>query len=233
MYNILLASPSPRDLPEFLECIEKVDYVDKLLVKYTAPEVETYKQIRNFFLDHTEYDYLTIVPDDTTFNPNIFKILLNDINKHDFRVVTGFSNLTLDDMDTYTLSLSEASVYRGDIPDCLTKKTLFDANGNSYFGRYFKVKWIGFSLATIKREVVEKIEFEDNALYNDSPYGTGCCVDTIFSYKCNKLGIDMWADINVTIMHLKIGNMLKRNFYVGIKPPKTLFIKKQNTYIPT
>lgn len=234
MYNILLASPSPRDLPEFLECIEKVDYIDKLFIKYTAPEVETYKQIRNYFLEHTEYDYLTIVPDDTTFDPNIFKILIDDINRYKFDVITGYSNISLNNMNTYTLSIDPVSQYRDRTYNLLTKSTLFDKNGKSKFGRYFKVKWLGFSLTTIKRKVIEKIEFEDDARYNNHPYGTGCCVDTIFSFQCNRLGINMWADINVNITHLRVGDgSLLTNFYVGKKPPKTLFVKKQNTYIPT
>jgi hypothetical protein len=160
-----------------------------------------------------------IVADDTIFPQKNIDDLIEGITTYNFPFLAGFSNIDLGSMkDVYTMSFKGEPLDRFKRNyELLTKDDLFDEKGNRKLPRYIQVRWQGFSLATIRRDVVEKIPFEDDAAYNGNPYGCGCCVDTCYSYQCIQKKIPMYCDTNVQFIHLRenAGSLMKE-FKAGI-----------------
>ena len=155
-------------------------------------------------------------------------MLIEGIEKFNFPVLTGYANLDLSQPDLYSVGLEPEYIERGQRQyKLLTKNTMFNKDGTCKFGRYFKCRWAGFGFTTIRRDIVERIPFEDDSRYNGMNYGNGCCVDTCFSYECNTRGIPMFCDSRVKITHLREGvGSLMKNFYAGIKPRQIILEKE-------
>jgi hypothetical protein len=214
LINVLLGILNPRELPKFQESIDKINNIDKLRIKYFQPEADAYYSLRLWFLHHPEYSHLCLCPDDVLFTEKEIQTLIDDIQKFNPPVITGFSNINLtDQFNDVTLSLYPEPTERAARQyQLLTKQDL------TKMPRYFQVKWQGFSLTTIRRDIVERIEFDDDSKWNGQPYGSGCCLDTVFSYNCNIRGIPMICDQQVQIVHLREGRgSLMTNFFAGIK----------------
>lgn len=224
--NIVLGILNPRNIPEVMQNFEKnITNIDKVYIKFYAPEYDAYEELRNWFLDHKEYTHLMLIADDCIIEPNHIDRLRWGVYKNDFPVLTGFGNVNLTDkIDVYTISFKEIPINRdsrGDSFHTLVRhKELFSESlERSYFGDYFKVKWCGFGLTTIRRDVVEQIPFEDDSRYNGKPAKTGCCLDTTFSYECNQRDIPIWVDPYVKVKHLRINDYsLMQDFYAGALP---------------
>lgn len=212
MIKPLLGVLNPRDLPEFKECVEKIN-IDRLHIKYFQPESDAYDALRKSFLKHTEYSHLIICPDDIVFDNSHIEKLISGIEQFNFPILTGYANLDLKHPDTYSVSLYPIDIIRERRnPILLTKQTMPTQ-------RYIEVKWCGFGLTTIRRNIVEKIQFEDDSRDNNRPYGSGCCVDTKFSWDALCKRIPMICDTTVKFLHLRKDNYsLMDHFYAGIKP---------------
>lgn len=224
MTNVLLGILNPRDLPQFQDSISKINNIDKLRIQYFQPEADAYYSLRLWFLMHPEYSHLCLCPDDVLFTEKEIQTLIEDIEKFNPPVITGFSNINLtDQINDVTLSLYPEPMERAARQyQLLTKQDL------TKMPRYFQVKWQGFSLTTIRRDIVERIEFDDDAKWNGLKYAQGCCLDTNFSYQCNIRGIPMICDKQVEIIHLREGRgSLMTNYYAGIKPRRIVFEPKK------
>lgn len=227
--NIILCIPSPRDIPQVIESFNNVDNVDKLWVKYYTPEQEAYEEIRNWFIQHKEYTHLTLLADDCLLKPEYIDLLRTGIQKHNFPVLTGFGNVNLTDKaHINTLSFDEIPIERhkrGDsFSSLLRDNDMFSQNGSCNYGIYLKVKWAGFGLTTIKREIVESLVFEDDSRWNGGPLKSGCCMDTAYCYKLNKSKIPIYADSRIKVHHLKYNDAsLMDYFYAGVKPHNIIF----------
>jgi len=211
----LLGILNPRELPAFQESINNIKNIDKVFIKYFTPEADAYYSLRLFFLHHFQFSHLILCPDDVLFTEKEIQTLIDDIGKFNPPVITGFSNINLtDQINDVTLSLYPEPMERAARQyQLLTKQDL------AKMPRYFQVKWQGFSLTTIRRDIVERIEFDDDAKWNGQPYGAGCCLDSTFSYNCNIRGIPIICDQQVQILHLREGRgSLMTNFYAGIRP---------------
>ena len=100
----LLAIPSPRDLIEFHNAIEKVTDIDKLWVKY-CPSPITYPRIRQEFLSkaNSKYTHLIICPDDLIIDRQKLQYLIDDYQnlllkeEQNTTVISGYCNV--DDSD--------------------------------------------------------------------------------------------------------------------------------------
>lgn len=226
--NPLIGVLNPRELTEFKNCIDKITNVDKLFIKYFTPESDAYYSLRLWFLMHPEYSHLIICPDDITFTPEHINMLIEGIEKFNFPVLTGYANLDLSNPDLYSVGLEGEYIERSHRQyKLLTKAKMFNPDGTCKLGRYFQCKWAGFGFTTIRRDIVERIPFEDDARFNGMRYGTACCVDTVFSYQCNIKGIPMFCDSKVKITHLREGKRsLMRSFYAGIKPREIILEKE-------
>jgi len=90
MVKVLWFIPSPRDFQLFKWWVEKVDFVDKLIVKYKPSHI-AYSEGVNFFLSK-DYDYMLINTDDILATPYHVQLLLEDVEKHGFDVIGGWIN---------------------------------------------------------------------------------------------------------------------------------------------
>jgi hypothetical protein len=88
--------------------------------------------------------------------------------------------------------------------------------------RLIPVKFAGFPLFVIPRNLVERIPFR-----NDSPTGKfdgcGCCVDVMFCNDAQDIGAKIFVDTRVKLNHLKISDQktseaLFKSIYQGNKP---------------
>jgi len=186
----LIASASPRDLPQVLDERKRIP-CDQYFRKYDF-EGPAYRNIRNFFLEHEEYDgYLVIAPDDLIVTKKDYEILLADILAHDYPVISGICNINLSNLkDTFAASTFPNLEY------CqfgyLKEENLSDG--------IMKVEWAGYPFTWIRRDVVEKISFTGRPggrLENE-----GCSFDLQFAMEIQKLGIPQYIDCRVRMLHL-------------------------------
>ena len=229
--NLVLGILNPRNISTVMQNFENnINNVDKVYIKYYNPEQQAYEALRDFFLDHTEFSHLCLIADDCIINPEHIDRLRWGVHKHDFPVLTGFGNVNLTDKkDVYTISFEGVPIKRNERGDSfhtlIRHKEMFSEMFQTCaFGEYFKVKWCGFGLTVIRRDIVERIPFEDDARWNGQPYLTGCCIDTAFSHVCNENNIPIWVEPHVKVHHLKLTDLsLMQDFYAGVLPRSIKF----------
>lgn len=206
--NLLITSPSPRHIKLFESKLKILNTkYDIYLEKYNFDEVDAYKQCRDFFLSHTEYTHMAILPDDLLVDLKHVDKLIDDLEKYDYDVLSGICNFALTSKNFLNhMTCIEYSNYGA--VDQLAKTGRFD-----YFrqimtrdrydeikkqmatkpNRIIRVGLSNFPFTIIKRSVVEQIEFGMNLMG----------VDTVFFQSCINKGIATYADLDVEMLHLK------------------------------
>lgn len=185
----LICSPSPRDIPDWLQCWNNLgDYADRYIAKYYN-EKQAYKFLRDYFMDHPEYTHMVILPDDLIILPIQFERLRGNASK--YPVLGGFFNRNWQDRNLWscivegrnppawmTLGEIEQEVFaHGDNPILPVRQ--------DYFGCTF-----------IRRDVVEKV----GEFHAFTPGASG--YDYAFSLDCAKHQIPMYCDTRVQLLHL-------------------------------
>jgi len=84
----LLVILSPRDIPWLEEQTNKIDYVDKLWIKYYT-EKEADKIATEYFLNHPEYTHIVVNADDAKQEYDHIAMLVADYKKYRFPIITG------------------------------------------------------------------------------------------------------------------------------------------------
>lgn len=194
--RLLLAMPSPRDLDDVIDAWKKLDD-DQLHVKYFK-EWSAYQQIRNFFLAHPEYTHLAICPDDLVIKPNDLDILKKDLEKFDYPVISGMCNVNMDKPDLMNIMI-------GGIPNKFAKdRTPFSWEKFKNFKKDLtKVLFSGFPLMIIRRDVVERFDFDsESKLEGFDPNMIGN-IDVIFCHNCLENNIPIWVDRRCRMIHLR------------------------------
>jgi hypothetical protein len=117
--NPLIAIPSPRNIPQIIEALTKVNkQYDLLWIKH-MPEFQAYPLMRDKFLNHPneKYTHLIICPDDLLIDDaNKVKMLLDDYNEidysdRDFTVISGYCNVD------HGLNSRYANITRSHVPN--------------------------------------------------------------------------------------------------------------------
>lgn len=228
--NPLIFSPSPRDIPQWLEAMKKITTVDKLFVKYFTPEKKAYDLARNYFLANFEYSHLVIIPDDLIVTPEQFKSLIDSVEEFDYPVFSGVANMdNTVNKDVFSLSYDLIHIERDKRRFSLITRQEIDYEAK--LGRHIKVMWSGFPCIFIRRDVVEKFEFNLDGIANNDPDGfSGCCIDTVFCFYCYMCDIPIYVDPSVQMLHLKINDSIKEHFHAGDDnyPPK-VYLEKSIT----
>lgn len=192
----LICVPSPRDIPDFKEAIDKIE-CPKLFAKYYE-EPKAYEILRDMFLS-TDYTHMAIVPDDLIVSREDFGTLCFDLTEFDFPVLAGTCRLD----------------YKSDV--WITGKKL-DQHERFTTADLFsgvpikKVEFDGLACSLIRRDVVEQIEFTGQSRF-----------DFEFAKKCMELDIPMHVDTRVVMTHLanRIGTY--ENWGVGINGPYIVY----------
>lgn len=213
----LIASPSPRDIPQVREALGFLSHVDKLLVKY-LPEREAYTIIRSYFLEHEQYTHLIICPDDLVVSVKTHQQLQFDLeeNRH-IRVLSGVCNINSE--PAYAGKVNAVRSHRiNPIRDQRKYDWLYE---NDYDPQrpIIPILFAGFAYMWIEREVVERVPFRDDNEINGNR-GSGGAVDVMFCNDCLDKGIDVWADMTARSDHLSSAN---RTLKVGVEQPTTIF----------
>jgi len=210
----LLFIPSPRDIPEVKESISKLK-IDKLWIKYHKQE-EAYKMARDIFLSEqmNDYTHFIIHPDDMLSTQRDLEYLL--LSSSD-SVMSGWCINTIQDnwqelnhtnmSYTITWDTPRRKTYESYnfIPVKDVIKLLQDGRA------VIKVKFAGFALQLIPRDIIEQIPFSADH---------DCCVDTCFSLDCDVQGVDQFINLRVRTKHLK---RKVDEIQTGKKEPKIIF----------
>jgi hypothetical protein len=211
LINPLIFIPSPRDIQEFIESVEYgLSKYDRFWVRY-LPEAQAYNIAKKFFLEHEQYTHLVILPDDLIVTQKHIDQLVEDIKERDYEVLSGIC------------AVDELPINKGKYAVCQNANpSLADLSIKSYdyltteqrdaYLKYgfpiINVRYAGFPLIFIRRDVIEKIDFRPIPYYN-------CCPDVQFCYDCEALGISLFVDLRVVGNHLKKRDGIYDNMFVG------------------
>jgi hypothetical protein len=193
--NPLIAIPSPRNIKVINDCHDNLSDYDKLWMKDNFDELQAYQVLRNYFLENPEYTHLVIAPDDLLIPVSTFEKLIADLNKKDYPVLSGVCNFNCERFSTYDMDLAVDYNHKNGMEHLLQNEV-------PHYRHYLKsgqlkgikrVAFAGFSLAFIRRDVVERIPFGTKARGIDSDY----------SYKLLMEKIDQYVDFDARSLHLK------------------------------
>jgi hypothetical protein len=221
MKKVLIASPSPRDIPEFLRAINDI-HQDRFFAKYMV-EKFAYETIYDVFMSHKEeYGWLVIWPDDLIVWPTQFEQLMADAKTGKYQVIGGCFNQSWQDKEHKLWSVvvehpNHKWLTEPEIDDYVKQKGGGDP--------IIKVALDYFGCTFIHRKVLEKIGGFKGVPNTSFDYG--------FSLDCMKYGIDMYIDTRVRMLHLSsrkgVGQMECSG--LGIKSPHWKWVKANQNVI--
>lgn len=206
--NLLILNPSPRHIKIFEAKLKKLNTkYDILRIKNDFNEKHAYNSGRDWFLAHPEYTHMAILPDDLLIDTKHIDKLVQDLEEHDYEVLSGISNFAMSTAKFFNnMTAIEYSKYEA--VDQIRKTGRFDyfrhiMSRERYHeikeqmankpNRIIQVAMSHFPFTIIKRSVVEKIVFGANLMG----------VDTVFFQDCIKLNIPTYADLDVESWHIK------------------------------
>lgn len=209
-FKLLVCIPSPRDIPEFERSMEDLSF-DKIWIKYVGYNYEPnpYQRFVNYFLNHPEYTHLAIAPDDCLVPVKGAEKLWNHA-KSGKKVVTGYANLDMKQLDVYPITKHKVH------PD--RSKRYYDLmDKNNLPKKMFKAGWQGTCFMIIERSIVEKLQWNGDMIdgYNKNlgiqAFDVGIC------YQLHKMKIPIWVDPDPDCKsyHMRYGGKI----YVGEKQP--------------
>lgn len=225
MSKILWFIPSPRNFRLFRSWVDKVDFVDKLIVKNYVHH-EAIKIGTDYFKEHKEYTHLLLSSDDVLGTPEDVKLLIKDERKHGFPVVTGWCNTA--HMEDY----SNITVKRVRVVDANLNKiaekfkpgkvypylSVVDIIAGKHGYPFIKAWYAGFPLALIQRKTLMKTPFRPFLLQRDRlcntpetmARGRGKGYDLQFCIDCRKKKIPIMVDTRIFLLHFgKTKNLLR------------------------
>lgn len=185
--NPLICSPSPRNIPEWIQCWSNLgDYADRYIAKY-YPEKQAYKHLYDYFMDHSNYTHMVILPDDLIVKAWQFRILRFDAIYNNLPVVAGVFNRNWQDRNLWSC------VVKGRNPPAwMTLKEIEEAAEKK--GDILEVRQDYFGCTFIRRDIVKEI-----GEFHGTPHSG---FDHGFSLDCAKHLVPMWCDTRVQLLHL-------------------------------
>jgi hypothetical protein len=199
MINILLGIPSPRDIPQVLEQQDKLP-IDKLIIKYYH-EWTAYQHMRTQFLRLKEYTHLVIASDDLIVKPENVLKLINELEKKDYPVFGGVCSINGDDLNTINIIRVENMPTLNERHyEFIKRKTMSGIN---------QVGYAGFPLMAIRRDLIERFDFDSQSkLEGGDPDYTGN-LDLIFCLRCKENNIPIFVDTDNYMVHLRGHGQIK------------------------
>ena len=198
--KLLLFRGSPRSNIEEVENenpkIQKE--CDILNIRYSF-EFDAYKWARDYFLSHKEYDYLVIATDDIIVKPEHIIQLKEDIKEFKFAVISGMMNVDEKDYPNGNLNicsclaLKDKKLRHYDWLD-LTRLPKDDI---------FLVKFAGFGLTAIRRDIVEMFPFATDSIFKGKGMQFGASLDFVFCWYCHEYNVPIYVDKRIFMHHLR------------------------------
>jgi len=191
--KLLIGIPSPRDIPQFIEAIAKIPY-DKVWIKNAGMELEPYKRMRDFFLSHKEYTHLAICSDDLIVHPEGVEQLID--RAEEYPLIMGICNVDINDHPDGLMAISRIE------PAGKEEGRRYHFYRRSELDGIIRVPWAGFAFAIFRRDIVEKIKFDDDGRWN---YGRHVGANDIaMCHDLNELDIPIMVDTSVYFYHHRI-----------------------------
>lgn len=226
----LFAVANPRDIQGVYNAHQQIRdayHTDFIYFKYIRQEI-TYPNIRTFFLSRPEFTHLILASDDIVVMPEQFGAMLRHLQRIDYPVISAVMNLEKRSPYNNLLNITT------DFVPALSR----DPNVRIYNWEHvntvrkgvIRVKFSGFPLMFIRRDVVEMIPFEGDLKYNQGMdfkvLPIDYSYDLTFCYHCERLEIPIFADTNVILNHLKVtaSGHFSKDFVVGKKAPRVVLI---------
>lgn len=188
---------------------------DKLLVQYYS-EIPAYKVIRDFFLSK-DYDYLVLATDDIVVKPEHIERLKYSLEVFGGPVLSGMMNVDQHEYQKpdgnlnicYELALKDKKLryYSWITRNILPEK------------EFFQVKFAGFGLTAIRRDIIEKYEFAGDAIFKGKGMQFGASLDFVFCWWCHENNVPIWVDQKIDMQHLRLSG----THQVGERSPKVYF----------
>lgn len=196
----LVGVPSPRNIDVVTEGHESIRdkyHIPFLYAKYWK-EIQAYMIIQDFFLNHSNADYLILSPDDLVVNAEHFEQLVETVEKENYPVFSGMCNLDCIHPTLMNICIDIA-------PNVFRKlRRYYWVHSTEIPQGILKVKFSGFPFMFIHRSVVERIP-----LTGDSPHDVNrrgiepTSFDTAFCWECDQKGIPIYVDTRVNMLHLR------------------------------
>lgn len=211
--KLLLCRGSPRSDIINVETWNDKLSCDNYIVRY-LPEHRAYKEMRRYFLEHKEYTHMVLATDDIVVLPEHVKKLQRALEEYDCPVLSGMMNVDQNDTKTVNISYRIATkerrfrtyywIHRKDLPK----------------DDIIQVEFSGFPLMAIKREIVERFEFDADRIFEGKKSENGASLDLVFCWKCKENNIPIYVDTRIDMKHLrKSGRM-----HIHAKQPRFDFI---------
>lgn len=215
--KILLGRASPRaNIPEVEDENSKIN-CDKLLVQYYS-EIPAYKIMRDFFLKN-DYDYLVLATDDIVVKPEHIERLKQSLETSGLPVLSGMMNVDQHEYlkedgnlnICYELALKDKKlryynwIKRNELPD----------------KEFFQVKFAGFGLTAIRRDIIERYEFAGDGIFKGKGMSFGASLDFVFCWWCHENQVPVWVDSKIDMQHLRTSG----THQVGTRHPRIWLVK--------
>ena len=210
MVKLLLFRGSPRSDIKEVENYNPELPCDKLIIRYIT-EIKAYQRAREFFLSQGRYDYLVLATDDIVVKPEHIIQLQKDLEEFKFAVISGMMNVDQIEYNTpngnlnvcYTLGLKDKKLRSY---DWITRNILPQDD-------IFQVKFAGFGLTAIRRDIVEMIPFAGDGVFKGLNMHFGASLDFVFCWMCHEQGVPIYVDKMIDMQHLRTSG----KFNVGIR----------------
>jgi len=222
--NVLWFIQSARNFELVWNYINRVDFVDKIIVKHHLSQNAYKIGMQRFFSG--KYTHLLISHDDYLGSPNHIKQLIKDVEEHDFPVVSGWSNVS------FSSDLASVSVR---LPKVDGKRVLSyemismdDVLLSKYGFPFFKARFVGFPLTLIRRNVLGKVPFRPFISVTDRLTRDlrGIMFDLAFALDCNKQGVPITVDSRVFMLHYGKSAEMYKHIQIG-KNRKVEFVERK------
>ena len=205
------------DYPEIEQELKKIP-CDKFITNY-MPYPFPHDLAREFFLEHTEYDYLIVQPQDLLFTKSDFEKLMLELNKNDFDVLSCVCNVErMGHPNHFKMAICKK------IPSLDRLRRVYNWIPNGDLG-IIEIEFQGMVCAAIHRRIIQRKTIDGEWFFKGTVHkGTGqflAAPDLTFAHVCKNNGIKQYADTRIKLIHYANH---KPNL-VGIKEASTTFIK--------
>ena len=197
--KLLLCRASPRSNIEEVERENKTLPCDRYIVRYEN-EIPAYENMRNFFLKHKEYDYMVLATDDIVVTSLDILMLGEALLGGKYPILSGYMNVEQEDYPdgdcnvTMELALKDRRLRSY---HWLKREQVKDKN------TIFLVKFNGFALTAIRRDIVEQIEFSGDGVFKGKGMKRGASLDFVFCWECHEKNIPIFVDPRIYLKHLR------------------------------
>ena len=205
-------------------------------VKYYR-ENDAYRIMERYFLEHTNADYLVIAPDDLVARDEDYRAIVKTIYDHGgpekFPMIAGVCNLH--NMPGYKTLLA-ICVDQEIEPNRRRRHYIWsDMRHQDWKDKGYdkidllKVKFSGFALQFVRRDIVEKYGLAGDKSFNEfDKRQQDLSFDVMLCYACNRNNIPIYVNPQVWMHHLR-GSHPKEvegiePLLVGLKESQVLYV---------